>query len=108
MFTLQDKKEEIDLQSDSKSDRSLEIVRNEEEDVLNKLRISRRNLESCQETLHRHNVKINDLEAKQDPVLFEMRNNQQTKWQWEFLIVRQRLDRSRQRQSSREARAVCP
>lgn len=63
---LEDKKEEIGLQVDGKGGRSLEVVRKEEEDVGSKLRISRRNLDSCQETVNKQSALINDLEARQN------------------------------------------
>lgn len=63
---LVEKKEEIGLQVDSKGGRSLEVVRKEEEDVLGKLRIARRNMESCQETVNKQTALINELEARQN------------------------------------------
>jgi len=44
----------------------LEVVRKEEEDVLGKLRIARRNMESCQETVNKQTALINELEARQN------------------------------------------
>jgi len=63
---LEEKKEEIGLHVDKKGGRSLEVVRQEEEDVGSKLRISRRNLESCQDTVNKQSALINDLEARQN------------------------------------------
>jgi len=63
---LVEKKEEIGLQVDSKGGRSLEVVRKEEEEVLGKLRIARRNMESCQETVNKQTGLINELEARQN------------------------------------------
>jgi len=61
---LQDKKEEVSLLLDMKEGRNLDTVRKEDEEVNSKLRISRRNLENCQETVHKQSVLINELEAK--------------------------------------------
>lgn len=63
---LVEKKEEIELQVDSKGGRSLDVVRKEEESVLSKLKIARRNLESCQETVNKQTTLINELEARQN------------------------------------------
>merc|ERR1719318_2553054 len=66
IIQLGEKKEEIGLQVDGRGGRSLEVVRKEEEDVGSKLRISRRNLESCQDTVNKQSALINDLEARQN------------------------------------------
>jgi len=63
---LMEKKEEIGLQVDGGGGRSLDVVRREDEEVGCKLRIARRNLEQCQETVNKQSALINDLEARQN------------------------------------------
>jgi len=63
---LGEKKEELGLQVEGGGGRSLDIVRREEEEIGSKLRIARRNLDQCQETVHKQSKLINELEARQN------------------------------------------
>eukprot|EP00092_Neocalanus_flemingeri_P030577 GFUD01033198.1.p1 GENE.GFUD01033198.1~~GFUD01033198.1.p1 ORF type:complete len:1313 (+),score=556.33 GFUD01033198.1:149-4087(+) len=63
---LREKKEEIGLQVEGGGGRSLDVVRREDEEVGSKLRIARKNLEQCQETVNKQSGLINELEARQN------------------------------------------
>merc|ERR1712059_2665 len=66
---LRQKKSDLSLECGTEvgsGARTLETVREEEEQVALKLRSARRNLEQCQETLNKHTTMLNNLEASQN------------------------------------------
>ena len=67
LTNLHEKREELNLQLDgSGSTRGIEEVRAEEENITTKLRVARKNLEKCQETVTAQTSLINELEAKRN------------------------------------------
>ena len=64
--SLNEKKEELSLQVDGGVGRNIEDVRKEEEDVCQKIKVARKNLDQCQETVSTQSSLINDLEAKKN------------------------------------------
>ena len=61
--SLNEKKEELSLQVDGGVGRNIEDVRKEEEDVCQKIKVARKNLDQCQETVSAQSSLINDLDC---------------------------------------------
>merc|ERR1712098_522858 len=63
---LQERKDKLSLQLDGEVGRNIDVVRQEEEDICQKIRVARKNLDQCQETVSSQSALINDLEAKKN------------------------------------------
>jgi len=66
VIDLQERKDELSLQLDGEVGRNIDVVRQEEEDICQKIRVARKNLDQCQETVSSQTALINDLEAKKN------------------------------------------
>ena len=63
---LRESKEELELQVEGGVGRDIEDVRREEEEISEKIRIVRKNMDQCQETVSTQSALINDLESKKN------------------------------------------
>merc|ERR1712217_362780 len=64
--SLTESKEELDLQVDGGTGRNIEDVRKEEDEICEKMRVARKNLDHCQETVSSQTSLINDLESRRN------------------------------------------
>ena len=63
---LRESKEELELQVEGGVGRDIEDVRREEEEISEKIRIVRKNMDQCQETVSSQSALINELESKKN------------------------------------------
>ena len=63
---LRERKEEMELQVEGGVGRDIEDVRREEEEISQKIRVVRKNMDQCQETVSTQSTLINELESKKN------------------------------------------